>query len=231
MRQLAFLFFLICGVFSVSLSWCHAQVKVDCCGVKMVIPKFNATSVESSKSGGFIRQHVLPSIDRSSAQLEIRVSHVRYQRPADADMLTIRCEGGKFIVTRYLMMPTIQKSLPDSQFHNLGPYRDDPSLNIFLFRENINVDPEKFDWNNFFKQLITNHFFDLCSGPTIQALVAKKYSGISLQRTGVINVDLKVKDHCRSFQFDGYYDTMQPDVKEYNYYRKVLQLIGQLQSL
>jgi hypothetical protein len=215
--------FIICTNFLPAFS----QLKITCCGINQIIPVFKALPKASFTETPLIRQGILKPITQSKADLEIRFSRSATYNTNGIETVLLKCSDDKLTVTRYIFIIKPTNVRRDSLFHDLGASKSDTTERILLYQKE---EPPNgiTSWNSFFRQLIINHLFDLPPGDKIDRLVTKKNPKIHSQKSGMVNIELKVGNRYRNIVFTGFYEPQPQNVKAYNNYYQIYQLLGKL---
>jgi len=203
-----------------------AQVKVDCCGIKVTIPVFVETPVPSGKSI-LEEKNIIPSIKKSAAQLEIRVSQLSLISPINTKVTVFKCQGNAISRIKYTTTEKIGDGSGQANLKDIGSYAGDS--HVMLSVQDNSADKSIPSYDEFFQRLVNNHMFDLQSGDEVNELWLYDYPHMKRDMSSAVTIEMKVGNKFRYYKFTGTYPEPLPTTSdEMNFYKAFYKLLAQL---
>lgn len=195
-KHILFLFLFPASIF--------CQVHVQCGPVNRLIPRFINDSVPSfEKLQPLVQQKIIPPLRQSGAQLEIRVFYYGFR---GTKTIIIQCKGNDILVERYETVHSMNERYPDTAFKSTGKI----SPGLYLFVKHTTGLKLKYagTWNDFFEDLINNHFFDLPDEKSInkEVLLADAH-GIDDPVESAVYYEARVGKYYRNMMYTNHYSS------------------------
>jgi len=203
-----------------------AQVKVDCCGIKVTIPVFVETPALSGKSI-LEDKNVIPPIRKSDAPLEIRLSQLSLINPVNTTVTVFKCQGNVISRTKYITTAKIGDGSAQTNLKDIGI--STKGIHVMLAVQDNSSDNSIASYDEFFQRLVNNHMFDLQSGDEVNELWLWDYPHMKKDMSTAAVIEMKVGNKFRYYKFTGTYPEPLPTTSdEMNFYRAFYKLLVQL---
>jgi len=203
-----------------------AQVKVDCCGIKVTIPVFVETPLPAVKSI-LEDKNIIPSIRKSDAQLEIRLSQLSLTNPLNTTVTVFKCSGNAISRIKYTTTAKIGDGSGQANLKDIGTSTN--NTHVMLAVQDNSNDKSIPSYDEFFQRLVNNHMFDLQSGDEVNELWLWDYPHMKKDMSSEVVIEMKVGSKFRYYKFTGTYPEPLPTTSdEMNFYKAFYKLLTTL---
>jgi hypothetical protein len=200
------------------------SVKVDCCGIKVTIPVFVETPIPAEQSI-LVDKGIIPSIKKSDAQLEIRLSRLSLVNPFNTTVTVFKCKDNFISRITYTTSGDVTAQ-PNSK--DMGTYKGG-TTHVMLSVLDNSADKSVASYDEFFQRLVNNHMFDLEGGDKVSELWLWDYPHMKKDMSSAVTIEMKVGNKFRYYKFIGTYPEPVPTtLDEMNFYRAFYKLLSTL---
>ena len=109
----------------------------------------------------------------------------------------------------------------------MGPLPENPSMDVLVFYER-QLQLVDYSWQEFFKDLIDNHFFDLMSQMEIHKKILATSGGVKISGESAIYIQVKVGNNYRNMIFSGSYGLAAQEIPEVRNISNIYRILNKI---
>jgi len=187
--------------FATALFWAltvnaMGQVRLDCCGIKVTVPRFVEARPDFPYKDILVEKNILTPFFDLKAPLALRVG---YYGIFNTTVFDIQCIDNQMIVTKYDMVDVPKKDFTNSGYVDIGP---DENTTNFLKKTTYSHLKSMREWNDFFRELVANHLFELRSDPVFGQMVEARYPKVEfVGDAGGMVIEVKIANNFRRIYY------------------------------